>query len=118
MEKLISWVEIPVEDFGRAVDFYNYILDIELKTEDSGEEKMAFFPGGEGALFSKPGFNPSSEGVIVNLNAGTRLDKTIQRIQEKGGIITRPKTRIKSEGEGYFALFIDTEGNRLGLNGK
>ena len=117
-ERLISWIEIPVEDFDRAVEFYSSVLELEFKRESSGEEKMAFFPGGEGVLFYKPGFKPSKDGVIINLNVGEKLDATIERIEKKGGAIVRSKTKIKSEEQDYFALFIDSEGNRLGLNGK
>ncbi len=117
MKKLISWVEIPAEDFQRAVDFYNSILGIELN-KDCGREKMACFPSGEGAIFSTPGFKPSKDGVIVNFDVGSRLDTTIEKIKEKGGSIVKPKTKIDGEGQGYFVLFIDSEGNKLGLNGE
>ncbi|MFW6043541.1 MAG: VOC family protein [Marinilabiliaceae bacterium] len=33
MEKLIAWVEIPSNDFDRAVKFYNSLLSMELKSE-------------------------------------------------------------------------------------
>jgi uncharacterized protein len=118
MEKLISWVEIPAEDFERAVHFYNTILGMELKKEDCGHEKMACFPTGEGAIFSTPGFKPSKDGVIINLNVGNKLDETIEKIAENGGTIVKGKTKIEAEGQGYFALFIDSEGNKLGLNGE
>lgn len=118
MGKLISWIEIPVTDFQRAVNFYQNVFNFELETKDSGEEKMAFFPGGEGVLFYKPGFTPSAAGVIINLDAGSRFDEAMSRISENGGKIIRQKTPVKSGGTGFFALFIDSEGNRLGLNGE
>ena len=31
MEKLISWVEIPAENFERAVNFYNSVFNLGLK---------------------------------------------------------------------------------------
>ncbi len=118
MERLISWVEIPVEDFDRAVEFYSTILNIEFKREESGKEKKAFLPSGEGVIFSTPGFKPSKDGVIINFNVGNQLDETIEKIKTNGGTITKPRTRIKAGEEDYFALFIDSEGNKLGLNGK
>ncbi|MFW6290269.1 MAG: VOC family protein [Mariniphaga sp.] len=118
MERLISWVEIPAEDFDRAVEFYSTILATEFKTEEKGKEKKAYFPTGEGVIFSTPGFKPSKNGVIINFDVGNRLDETIEKIQQNGGFITRAKTQIKAEGQDYFALFIDSEGNRLGLNGR
>lgn len=118
MEKLISWVEIPADDFNRAVNFYNAILGIEMKKEDYGHEKMAFFPTGEGAIFSKEGFKPSKDGAIINFFVGNHLDDTIEKIKANGGSIVKGRTKIKAEGQGYFALFTDSEGNKLGLNGE
>jgi predicted enzyme related to lactoylglutathione lyase len=117
MTNLISWVEIPATNFERAVNFYNKILNLKLDTSDFGDEKMACFPGGEGAISYAKDFTPSENGVLVSLNSGTQLDKTLERIVEAGGKIIRPKTKIEAEGRGYFALFTDSEGNRLGLYG-
>ena len=117
MEKLVSWVEIPAADFKRAVMFYNTILGIELQEIDCGTEKMACFPSGEGAISFAPGFNPSKDGVLVSLNTGDDLDNTLRRIENNGGTIVQPKTKIQVENRGYFALFIDCEGNKLGLYG-
>ncbi len=118
MERLISWVEIPAENFDRAVEFYNNILNLELKTEKSGKEKKAFLPTGEGVIFSTPGFKPSKDGVIINFNVGNRLDETIENIRKNGGSIAKQRTKIDAEGQDYFALFIDSEGNKMGLNGR
>ena len=117
MKKLISWVEIPATDFSRAVNFYNTILKTELQVVDCGAEKMACFPSGEGAISYAAGFNPSKEGVLVSLNTGKELDDTIRRIEELGGTIIQPKTKIQVEGRGYFSLFLDSEGNKIGLYG-
>jgi uncharacterized protein len=117
MKKLISWVEIPAADFKRAVKFYNKVLKIELQEIDCGTEKMACFPSGEGAISFATGFNPSKEGVLISLNTGSDLDNTIQRIEMNGGRIIQPKTKIQVEGRGYFSLFIDCEGNKVGLYG-
>lgn len=115
MKKLFSWVEIPAEDFERAVQFYNKILDLEFQVVEGKGEKMALFPGGEGAISFAPDFNPSRDGVLVSLNAGNDLNVVLKLVEENGGQIARPKTKIEAEGMGYFALFIDSEGNKLGL---
>ena len=117
MEKLVSWVEIPAVDFKRAVKFYTTILGIELQEIDCGTEKMACFPSGEGAISFAPGFNPSKDGVLVSLNTENDLDNTMSRIEKNGGKIIQPKTKIQAENRGYFSLFIDCEGNKLGLYG-
>jgi predicted enzyme related to lactoylglutathione lyase len=117
MKKLVSWIEIPAADFKRAVNFYSAILEIKLDEVDCGTEKMACFPSGEGAISFAPGFNPSKDGVLVSLNTGDDLDKTILRIEKNGGRVIQPKTKIQAEGCGYFSLFIDCEGNKVGLYG-
>ena len=118
MEKLIAWVEIPTENFERALTFYNSVFDFDLQTIDcGGESKMACFPGGEGAVIYEPGYKPSQNGVVVSLNTGNKLDQVMQKISMNGGKILRPKTKIEVEGRGYFSVCLDCEGNRIGLYG-
>jgi hypothetical protein len=117
MKKLVTWVDIPAVDFKRAVDFYSTVLQTELEVFDCGQEKMACFPTGEGAVSSAPGFIPSENGPIVNLNCENDLDGAMERVTRMGGKIVHPKTKIEVEGRGWFALFLDSEGNRLGLYG-
>ena len=118
MKKLVKWVEIPAENFDRAVGFYEKILNINLEKIDCGNEKMACLPGDEGAISYAEDFRPSSDGVLVSLDAGTDIDGMMRRIESAGGRIVRPKTKIEAEGRGFFALFTDSEGNRLGLYGE
>ena len=117
MEKMIAWVEIPTIDFERAVMFYEQLLGINLKTEVWEAEKMALFPKGEGAIIHSPGFEPSSQGAVVSLNVGDKLDEVLLKLEENGGKVIKSKTKIEAEGRDCFALFFDTEGNRLGLYG-
>jgi len=117
MKKLISWVEIPAENFERAVKFYNTFLGVKLNVIDCGTEKMACFPNDEGAISYAPDFNPSKDGVLVSLNMEDGLDEAIDVIKRNGGTIVNPKTKIEAEGRGYFALFMDSEGNKVGLYG-
>lgn len=115
MSKLISWVEIPAIDIQRAVKFYNAVLDLKLEVLDFGTEKMACFPNGEGAISLAPDFKPSKDGVIVSFFVGGDMEATLEKVWNGGGKVTKPKTKIEAEGRGYFALFIDSEGNQLGL---
>ena len=117
MKKLISWVEIPAIDFERAVKFYSLVLNLDLQSIDCGKEKMACFPGGEGAISYAPGFKPSEHGALVSFNTKDDLDAAMDRVKANGGKIIQPKTKIEAEGRGYFSLFIDCEGNKVGLYG-
>lgn len=117
MKRIISWVEIPVSDMQRAVNFYNAVLNFDLEILDCGEEKMACFPTGEGSLSYAPDFEPSATGTLVSLDPGTPIDESIENVKKAGGKIIRPKTKIEAEGKAYFALFTDSEGNTVGLYG-
>ena len=117
MKKLISWVDIPAKDFKRAVNFYNAVLKTDLQVTECGVDKMACFPTGEGAVSYSPDFNPSKDGTMVSLNMGDELDQTLNVIERIGGKILQFKTKIEVEGRGYFAIILDSEGNRIGLYG-
>jgi hypothetical protein len=116
----VTWFEIPALNFQRATDFYNAIFDIEMETSEMPGYLMAFFPANKGiggAVIQGEGCTPSATGPLVYLNAGKSLDAVVTRITSAGGRVLMPKTLI-SEENGFFALFIDTEGNRLALHSK
>jgi hypothetical protein len=117
MKKLISWVEIPANNFGRATAFYENLLQLKLEVFESETEKMACFPGGEGAISQAPGFAPGQDGVMVSFNVSDEIQSSLRRVEEQGGKVLIPKTKIEAEGRGYFAVFIDCEGNKVGLYG-
>lgn len=114
----VSWFEIPVYHLERAKAFYDHLYDIQMDTSAAGEYRMAFFPassGVGGALVQGPGCVPTDVGTLVYLNAGSDLDGMLARVVPAGGRIVMGRTLI-SEGAGWFALFIDSEGNRLALH--
>ena len=119
MKHSVKWFEIPAVDFSRAVQFYATVFEVELKTFECEEEKMAFFPEKEdtvnGMISQAKDFNPSKDGVVIYFDAENKMDKLIDRITNSGGSILTGKTKIEAEGRGYFALIKDSEGNRIGL---
>ena len=118
MKKLVSFFEIPTADFGRAVKFYEKVLNQELSVMECESEKMALFPDEDGlapgAISWAADFLPAKNGVLVHLNVDD-MDATLALIKANGGSIVREKTKIESEDRGYFAMFSDSEGNTLGL---
>ncbi len=82
---------------------------------NNGIEKMACFENGEGAIIYSPDYKPSVNGIIVSLAVVNTMDETIDRIKKHGGKILKEKTEIHRKAGGYFALCIDTEGNKIGL---
>ena len=117
MKKLIAFFEIPAADFPRAIDFYETVLNMKLPTCECEEEKMAFFTEGDefvGAVSYASDFLPSEKGVLIHFNVD-EIEPTLETILKKGGKVVIPRTKIEAEGRGYFAVFVDTEGNRVGI---
>lgn len=118
LKDYVSWFEIPAFDLVRAATFYNTIYNMQMEVVHNGEFVMAYFAadtGIGGALIQGPGCYPSDAGVLIYLNAGNDMDSILGRIELAGGRIIMPKTLI-GEQSGYFALFLDSEGNRLALH--
>lgn len=119
MRKLISWFDIPTSNFDRAVKFYQNVLNVVLGIVDCDGSKMGCFPDDglnvTGCIFYSPDYKPSKDGVIINFYCEGDLNIFLKKVELNGGITITPKTKIMVEGRGYFALFSDTEGNRLGV---
>jgi predicted enzyme related to lactoylglutathione lyase len=118
VKDFISWFEIPALDFQQAVAFYNHIFEITMEQSVSNVNSMAFFPvsnGIGGAVIAGPGSVPSDSGPLIYLNGGNDLNRVLSRVEEAGGRVIMPKTLINKES-GYFAIFIDSQGNKLALH--
>jgi predicted enzyme related to lactoylglutathione lyase len=119
MNSYISMFEIPATDLSRAVSFYEALLDINIEKMDVEGMQMGILPyEGQmvtGIIIQADGYKPSADGVTLYLNAGENLQVVLDRVEENGGQIILPKTAHADES-GYFALFIDSEGNKMALN--
>ena len=102
----------------RAKAFYDHVYHIRMETSRTGDFAMAYFPADQGiggAVVQGPGCLPNDTGALIYLNAGSNLEMLLGRVAEAGGRVIMGRTLI-SEDSGWFALFIDTEGNRLALH--
>lgn len=119
MRSYISIFEIPATDISRAVDFYQAILDIKIEKMDMPEMQMGILPYGEqmvtGVIIKADGYKPSADGVTIYLNGGDNLQVILDKVEKSGGKILIPKT-LHADESGYFATFIDSEGNKIGLH--
>lgn len=119
MPTYISLFEIPVADLSRAIRFYEQLLDCSIERMSIPEMEMGILPyEGQtvpGLLVQGEGYTPSADGVCIYLNAGDDLQAMLSRVEPNGGQILLPKT-AHADDSGYFTLFLDTEGNKLGLN--
>ena len=120
LKHYINWFEIPAYNFERAIAFYNTLYSCEMETTEINGYSMGFFPakkGIGGAVVCGEGCIPNTTGPLLYLNGGKDLSLVLSKIEGAGGRIIMHKTLI-NEAVGYFALFMDTEGNRLALHSK
>lgn len=129
MNKIFSYVAIPCTDFDRAFKFYHEITDGLIQKNPNVPFLMAYFTDQDnnyvGHLFqllqmklpdeSVVELKPSSDGVIIYMEMAKDLEVTLGKVKKAGGQIVMPKMLI-APGKGYWALFLDTEGNKLALH--
>ncbi|MDO8592650.1 MAG: VOC family protein [bacterium] len=120
MKNVITWFEIPTNNFDRAVKFYSEILGEEVKVEDFMGQQLGFFAmdsmEGVGGNIMPPdqNFKPSTNGARVYFNCQGKLDQVLARVEKAGGKIIKPKINIGQPG--WIALISDSEGNIAGLH--
>ncbi|MTE27517.1 VOC family protein [Winogradskyella ouciana] len=117
---MIGWFEIPVSDMSRAKKFYETVFKVEIQEVDFGGMLMGWFPnhndghGATGTLIKQESYIPSQEGTLVYFMCED-VQNELDRIEDAGGKIYQPKTKISDE-HGFMGAFIDTEGNRVALH--
>ncbi len=116
----LNWFEIPARDFDRARAFYSRIFDFEMPVMPLGGTMMGFLlheegKGVGGAIVHGEGCEPATQGTIVYLNGGRDLSAVLSRVEGAGGKVLVGKTLITPE-YGWYAHFLDSEGNRVGLH--
>ncbi len=119
--KIISWFQVPAVDLDRAVRFYEAVLHATFHRMEDPMCKHAFFAmdaleslrtGGE--LYQSAQGKPSGGGTLVYFTAPDGVDAALSRVEQAGGKIVMPKTSIGQNG--FIALILDTEGNKIGLH--
>lgn len=118
LHRLFIWAEIPVSNMERAKTFYERILRVEMQSMPVGDAEYAFFPVQEqpngGALVKGPRHKPSADGIAIYLDGKPDLADILARVREAGGQVIMEKT-YAGEHAGYLGMFMDSEGNRIGL---
>ena len=119
MNNPVNWFEIATVDLERAKNFYGNVFETQFEFVDMPGSPMYMFagnpesPGAMGALVKSEENKPSMEGSIIYFSCED-LAVEESRIEQNGGKIIAPKFSI---GEfGFVGLFIDTEGNKIGLH--
>lgn len=134
---IISWIQIPAKNLARASKFYEVVFDANFFFEDlNGMPHAVFKENKTGNKLINGTLVETSEtigvGTVLFFEATGNFEMIMQLIVENGGKILTPKTLItKKEGDdqylipntyidnkpGYFAHFLDCEGNKMGLYG-
>ena len=119
MNSFISIFEIPATDISRAINFYREILGVEIEKLEFPGMEMGLFPYQDqmvtGVIMKGEGYEPSAKGVTIYLNGGNNLQTILDKVEKNGGKIIIPKTPHADES-GFFAIFHDSEGNKIGLH--
>jgi uncharacterized protein len=107
--------EIMAREPQKAIDFYSTVLDWKFEKQDNpgldywlvttGDERA---PGINGGLASGDPI-----GAVVNTIGVADVDATLQKVEENGGKIVRPREPLP--GMGPYATFEDPAGNQFGL---
>lgn len=109
----IVHVEIPAKDPVKAAQFYKTLFDWGVEEQQSMD--YVTFNGGEGTRGGFPRidgemYKPGDITLYIDTND---IEGTLKRIESAGGKTVMPKSEIP--GMGWFALFVDPSGNRIGL---
>lgn len=120
MANQVVWVDIPVLDFDRAVDFYSAVLGNPVQKQEYPGMSIGLLPGGgddvTGCLFTKDEEKPCDRGPLIYLNVQGRLDDAIAAVVPNGGKVLQAKHPIGPHG--FRAVILDSEGNRLALHSR
>lgn len=114
---LVNWLEIPVTDMKRAMQFYETVFEHPLRRETIGDVDLAVFTHAEssGALVRGEQYRSSAfYGAVPYFNA-PQLDDVLARVTYAGGRTVRGPVQLP-DNMGRFAHITDSEGNRIGLH--
>lgn len=119
MSNRLVWVDIPVSDLDRAIEFYSAVIGAPVTKEGGPGFAFGLLPhsGSDvgGCLYLPEGDNaPSKVGPLIYLNAEGRLKQAIEAVPAHGGQVLKGLHEIGPHG--FCAIVLDSEGNRIALH--
>ncbi len=107
--------EINADDPIRAKGFYENVFNWKIEKWEGPMEYWVIDAGEEGEDGINGGLQKreKSEDQIFNYIKVPSVDKVSKKIEDNGGTVISPKIAVP--GIGYFYMFKDTEGNKLGI---
>lgn len=106
----IVWFNVPAADPGRAREFYEEVFAWTVEPFQGMDGAFELTTGGIGGEIFPQAYPGEPITVFVGVPS---IEEHVGRVERAGGTVVVPKTAVA--GRGYFAVFEDTEGNRLGL---
>ncbi|ABL99397.1 VOC family protein [Shewanella amazonensis] len=116
----LVWGEIAVTDMARAIAFYQAQFDVSFRREDMDEVEYAILECSDEkaatiGLMKHPEFKPGQGGACLYLHLTDNLGQLVGKLEHNQVQIVMPPMGIKGGECGYIALFVDSEGNTVGL---
>lgn len=109
----LTHIEFPADDLDRARRFYGELFGWQLNAMP-GYEGYLLFNTGSSEAGGGIGLRGQSVGDKVRVYAeADSIDELLPRVTELGGSVIAGKSEI--EGQGWYAVINDSEGNELGL---
>lgn len=120
IDNTFCWIDIPVNDLDRAIQFYAGILNQPVEKIAEHGLEFGLLPHKEnnvsGCLCVMPNRKPSQNGPLVYFNVEGKLDKTLANVEQQGGKILSAKEQMGPYG--HRAIILDSEGNAVALYSK
>jgi len=114
MPKIVHF-EVNADDPLRAKSFYEEVFNWKIEKSEMPMDYWMITAGSEDEQGIDGGLQKREDtgDIVTNYIGVPSIDEFSKKIEANGGTIITPKSPIP--GTGYFALFKDTEGNRLGI---
>jgi len=114
MPKIVHF-EINAENPLRAKNFYENVFDWKIEKWEGPMEYWVIEAGKEDEEGINGGLQKREEpdDQVFNYIQVSKVDDFKDKIEQSGGTIESPKIAVP--GVGYFYMFKDTEGNKLGI---
>ena len=112
----IVHIEIPGSDTSAASKFYGDAFGWKIEHAPDFDYYMFQAEGGPGGGFVKPGTEAGYEqkaGEVLIYIGTDDIEASLAKVQSLGGKVVLPKTEIPQTG--WFAVFNDPAGNKIGL---
>ncbi|MDT0605240.1 VOC family protein [Thalassotalea castellviae] len=118
MNNQIVWVDIPVTNLDRAIDFYSALLAGEVIKQTYNEFNFGLLPHADtsvsGCLIESPVEHINEFGPLIYFNVEGRIAQAVEVAKRFNVKIIEEKFQMGEHG--FRAVIKDTEGNKIALH--